>query len=69
MDSPEDSPYRRLPFLRRVFLSKKELAYILELLQSVVSVDDPSWKVMLYNKIENHLQKARRYKNKKRDDV
>tara|TARA_Y100000034_G_scaffold22663_1_gene26110 strand:- start:143 stop:352 length:210 start_codon:yes stop_codon:yes gene_type:complete len=69
MDSPEDSPRRRLPFLRRVFLSKKELAYILELLQSVATADDPSWKVMLYSKIGNHLQKARRYKSKKRDDV
>ncbi len=69
MDSPEDSPHKRLPFLRRVFLSKKELAYILELLQSAASADDPSWKVMLYNKIENHLQKARKHKGKKRDDA
>ena len=69
MDSPKEPPLRRLPFLRRVFLSKKELAYILELLQSVASADDPSWKVMLYNKIENHLQKARKHKSKKRDDV
>jgi hypothetical protein len=69
MDSPEDPPHRRLPFLRRVFLSKKELAYILELLQSAASADDLSWKVMLYSKIANHLQKARRYKSKKRDDV
>ena len=69
MDSPKDSPHKRLPFLRRVFLSKKELVYILELLQSAASADDPSWKVMLYNKIENHIQKARKHKSKKRDDV
>jgi len=69
MDSPEDSPHKRLPFLRRVFLSKKELAYILELLQSAASADDLSWKVMLYDKIENHLQKARKHKGKKRDDA
>jgi len=68
MDSPEDSPQRRLPFLRRVFLSKKELAYILNLLEGASSSDDPSWKVMLYSKIRNHLQKARRYKGRKRDD-
>ena len=54
------------PFLRKVFLSKRELRLILELLRANAGDELPPWKEKLINKIDKHLQKAKSYRGKKR---
>jgi len=68
--SDDDIGSRKIPaFLRKVFLSKRELRLILELLRASVGDEElPPWKQKLINKIDNHLQKAKSHRRKKRDD-
>ena len=68
--SDDDIGSRKIPaFLRKVFLSKRELRLILELLRASVGDEElPPWKQKLINKIDNHLQKAKSYRRKKRGD-
>ena len=68
MNNNSATPKKVLPFLRKVFLSKRELRLILELLLKEVEENPPPWKEKLINKIDKHLQKAKLHRRKKRED-
>jgi hypothetical protein len=68
MNNNSVSTKKVLPFLRRVFLSKRELRLILELLREEIEENAPPWKEKLINKIDKHLQKAKSHRRKKRED-
>jgi hypothetical protein len=68
MSDKAPEPKKVLPFLRKVFLSKRELRLILELLREKIEKNAPPWKDKLVNKIDKHLQKAKSYGRKKRED-
>jgi len=68
MSDKTEAPKKVLPFLRKVFLSKRELRLILELLREKIEKNPPPWKEKLVNKIDKHLQKAKSYGRKKRED-
>ena len=56
------------PFLRRVYLSKRELSRLLNLLQEATTpeeMEEHPWKRMLIEKLQKHLEKAKEFRNKK----
>tara|TARA_R110000824_G_scaffold102748_6_gene244520 strand:+ start:1003 stop:1215 length:213 start_codon:yes stop_codon:yes gene_type:complete len=68
MNDKGPTPKKILPFLRKVFLSKRELRFILKLLRKEAEKNPPPWKEKLVNKIDKHLQKTKSYGRKKRED-
>lgn len=62
---------RVLPFLRRVYLSRRELRQILEFLSENFTEEDMNskpWKKMLHQKISKHYQKSRKGSGEKEDE-
>ncbi len=68
-NGPPGSEKQVPAFLRRVFLSKRELRLLLQLLRTHSEGEEiPPWKQKLIDKIDNHLQKAKSRKRKERRD-
>mgnify|MGYP003116197789 CR=1 FL=1 len=51
-------------FLRKVFLSKRELRYLISLLKADASQPTEPWKEKLFKKIQKHYTNAKKRKKK-----